>query len=206
VRFCKHPQPNTPQNERIQATAMHTATATTTKVILKTSEPKSGRLRLSKALRALLKQEHPEGLRSTPRASITFRTSRNHWEPKVERADTIGGIEAVRVQLFGKHAKGACMTLDLADWLTIKDRYGIRYFLASIHGGAYRYVCSQTRRAGAASGRPCGGGGPIARLIVGAQPGQVVRYRDGNPLNLKRSNLVLLTKKEAKIFKKEHVN
>lgn len=40
---------------------------------------------------------------------------------------------------------------------------------------------------------------PMARLIMGAQSGEVVVFRDGNSLNLRKSNLMKMTEREAEI-------
>ena len=50
-----------------------------------------------------------------------------------------------------------------------------------------------TYRVGFANRDVRGGFAGLARELLGAEPGQVVTYLDGNQLNLRRSNLVLRT-------------
>jgi hypothetical protein len=50
--------------------------------------------------------------------------------------------------------------------------------------------------------RPLG----IARILLDAGPGEAVRYRDGNPLNLRRENLYLAEDTKAKSRDRDRIN
>lgn len=85
------------------------------------------------------------------------------------------GTQIVRVPLarIGEHAM-----VDYDDYVAlIKSGVSLAWFASA--GKTRRYVCVKRDHRVV----------PIARLIVGAGKGQVVGYRDGNPMNLQRANL-----------------
>jgi hypothetical protein len=76
--------------------------------------------------------------------------------------------------------KGYTFTLDASDWACVCQQ----------HGRAWRAIGDGKGRIYIAAARP-GMGTPLtlARAIMNAQPGQIVRYRDGDRLNLRKANL-----------------
>ena len=130
-----------------------------------------------------------------------------NWQPTVKAAPSKGGVKAVHVELVGLHAHGRYMTLDADDWADIRARYGTRYYIKLAQDGAYSYVFVASKEAKAASGQPkANGGGGLSRLIAGAEHGLVVRHRDGDILNLRRTNLVVLSWVDAIAFKREQAS
>jgi hypothetical protein len=116
-----------------------------------------------------------------------------------------GGVEIVRVPLFGR-GFGQRMELAAVDWDDGRDNEGWPecWVLRSNGTGSPPYVVSGKRCVGRQAKQRSGV--PVAymaRLIVDAQRGEVVRYLDGNPLNLRRSNLLKLDRKAAARWRSE---
>jgi hypothetical protein len=84
------------------------------------------------------------------------------------------------------------MVLDCSEWSRIKVIHGAAWMLQSAHSGP-GYVVSRRR---AALPTPGTRFAILSRLITNAPPGNVVTYRDGNPLNLTIANLHILSKAE----------
>lgn len=109
---------------------------------------------------------------------------------------------AVRVPLFGKHGAGFFMTLDAADWPLVQREWGSIWTLLP-NGNGRSYVSACLRRCGQVDQPGSGDTARLARLLVGAGRGEMVVYRDGDTLNLRRSNLLFLDRKGAKKWRKE---
>lgn len=96
--------------------------------------------------------------------------------------DAFTGTPLVDVPLSrGRHA-----TLDAADFdhLTADCGFTPAWQVNSDGKGKDYVRCT-------VSGLPKNGNIVVARLVTKARRGQVVRYRDGNPLNLRRENLAI---------------
>lgn len=100
------------------------------------------------------------------------------------RALAEDGEAVVRVELA--NMRGTFVTLDEPDFDRIVDS-GIapRWVLNEAFPGFYYVRCYQPDVAGKL--------GLVARHVLEAGRGQVVKYRDGDRLNLRRSNLYLTT-------------
>ena len=79
------------------------------------------------------------------------------------------------------------MVLDALDWERITRTHGERWTLKEAGRRGYRYVVSMGDHAGAY----------LARLIVGAGPGEAVVFRNGDALDLCRGNLEVRARHEA---------
>ena len=111
------------------------------------------------------------------------------------------GLPAVRVTLSGGKAGGATMLLDRYVWAWIREKYGACWVLAG-NGHGHFYVAS-TRRSLSHLAKQRGATPTIllARLIAGKghiTPGMTVRFRNGDPLDLREANLALLPRGEAR--------
>lgn len=123
------------------------------------------------------------------------------WPPPVdagrlgpeETECTVGARAAVAVDLVGSFARGSRMVLDCADWSRVKLLHGAEWLLKPAHTGGPGYVMCRRRSASCAEGPKLQ---VLARLITGARQGEVVTYRDGDPLNLTRANLYVMAKAE----------
>jgi hypothetical protein len=131
--------------------------------------------------------------------------SHKSFEPSITYSTAKDGGEIVTVGLFGRHGEGQHFTIDRADWDRLTPQFGTRFFLRFVRNGENFYVSTNSKAAGAASGTITAHGTLLARLIVGPTPGHVIRYADGNSLNLRRNNLVTLTGAAALRFKREHM-
>jgi hypothetical protein len=115
------------------------------------------------------------------------------------------GVGMVRVSLFGR-GFGQHMDLAAADWDDGRENEGWPecWVLRSNGQGSPPYVVSGKRCVGKhakqRSGVPVA---YMARLLLDAQTGEVVIYLDGNPLNLRRSNLLKLDRKAAAQWRSE---
>jgi hypothetical protein len=92
------------------------------------------------------------------------------------------GRDAVRVELT--NAPGRHAILDADDFAALVARGYSRSWYLNQSGTGQTYVrlsCSKW----------LGYNETVARLIVSAGNGQVVKYRDGDPLNLRRGNLTV---------------
>ncbi len=120
---------------------------------------------------------------------------RRDWKPAVRSADVDGDTPAVWVTVGGRQREGAEMLLDRADWERISSAYGGQWVANPQHDGRQCYVVSRRRIATAATPRTSKA--RLGRIIAEAQPGEVVLYANGNPLDLRRTNLVRLSWAEA---------
>ncbi|MCK8784171.1 hypothetical protein M0638_07250 [Roseomonas sp. NAR14] len=126
-------------------------------------------------------------------------------EPVVEPV-LADGKPALRVQLSGGRAAalGARMLIDREDWDRVSAKAG-KCWTLSTNGSDNALVISTARIAGRLAGQD----GPkpkavLARLIVGGAEllrGQVVRYRNGDPWDLRRANLIALPRSEARSWR-----
>jgi hypothetical protein len=117
--------------------------------------------------------------------------------PKVAVIYSEDGM-TVAVPLQGTFGAGKVMTLDALLWPGIASDYGEGLGLNFNGKRTAAYVCRGHRRVSAVARqrgeRPKAN---LARIIAGAQRGQVVVYCDGDSLNLRRANLKVLSRKEA---------
>jgi hypothetical protein len=117
--------------------------------------------------------------------------------PKTTEAHFLDGDKAAMGALHGTRGRGKFMLLDTRDWHDIKTTIGDVWLLNS-SGNGHEYVRRSAHAIGANARQP--GARPtatLARIIMDAKRGEVVLYRDGNPLNLRRANLEVVTKSEA---------
>lgn len=100
--------------------------------------------------------------------------------------------ETVRVPLYGKHGEGHFMTLDEDDWQHAREAWGADWTLMP-NGCGKAYVTSCRHSLAHLTDQPGSGDtARLARLLMGAKRGDIVVYQDGDPLNLRRGNLLLL--------------
>ena len=98
------------------------------------------------------------------------------------------------------------MELDAADWDDGRENKGWPecWILCHVGKGRYPYVVSRQRSViGQAQQQGSDPKATMARLILDAKPGEVVIYLDGNPRNLRRSNLLKLDRKAAARWRNE---
>jgi hypothetical protein len=103
----------------------------------------------------------------------------------------------VAVSLFGARGEGREVILPAADWTWIADRVSSRWVVNASGSGYLQIRCGSAKAATTAlqpGERPTA---TLARVLTGAKRGEVVRYLDGNPFNLRRANLEVLSKAEA---------
>ena len=105
---------------------------------------------------------------------------------------TIGASEAILVPLHGKAARSmrARLILDVDVWETLRHTFANHWLLTREHN--WWRVEGHARPVGKAAKD---GRNPIVvlkRLIAGAAPGQRVLIRNGDPCDLRRSNLKLV--------------
>jgi hypothetical protein len=86
----------------------------------------------------------------------------------------------VSVTLEGINGEGDVMILDEAQWPRVKLAFGEHWGVLVARG--HRYVVAHGRQSGM----------KLARWLAGARPGQVVRHVNGDNLDLRRSNLVVV--------------
>ncbi len=110
----------------------------------------------------------------------------------------VDGRLAVSVPLKGGMGAGKRMLLDAHVWDRIRLALGERWHLRDSPGGGY--VISGRKQATKHSNRP--DVLILSRYVAHARPGQVVAYRDGDPLNLTRGNLEVLDREvfTARVF------
>ncbi|MBW6398659.1 HNH endonuclease [Roseomonas sp. HJA6] len=140
---------------------------------------------------------------TAPVAATTPRTVKRRQNgraalPKQTEARLVDGGKSVMVALHGTRGRGKCMTLDARDWhhikTTIGDVWGINVSGTGLH---FQVRCGAARVAALAKQpgeRPTA---TLARILMNAKRGEVVKYRDGNPLNLRRENLEVVSRAEA---------
>ncbi len=107
--------------------------------------------------------------------------------PAVRPTDATGRVLAV--ELSGALGAGRVFRIDEADWHYVTASHGAAWGLVG-SGDGYGSLYVRKHRA-------AGGAVTLARLLAGAQPGEVVSYFDGDPLNLTRCNLLVSTRAEA---------
>jgi hypothetical protein len=113
------------------------------------------------------------------------------------------GVELVNVPLFGR-GFGYSVVLDAADWDHGRANEGWPECWI-LSGGGAGYVVSSRKTVSGLAQQPRSRT-PLAamnRLIMDAQPGEVVKFLDGNPRNLRRSNLRKLDTEAAKKWRSE---
>ena len=93
------------------------------------------------------------------------------------------GLPCLRVPMSNAH--GVFAIVDQHHFETLRALGLTRSWFLNGNGTGKRYV----RTPVPAEGRPKGTILLVARLIIGAGPGTVVRYGNGNPLDLRFSNL-----------------
>lgn len=113
-----------------------------------------------------------------------------------------GNAVAARVELSGLLGKSRAMLLDEDVWADLKWRGVTAWGLVSNGRGRW-YVSSSSQIAREAQEDARVQRVSLSRLITGAKRGEVVVYLNGNPLDLRRRNLRVLPKAEARAFKIE---
>ena len=104
---------------------------------------------------------------------------------RVSQAILKDGRAAIEVQLKGTLAAGAVVLMDDCTWPRVMALHGDQWGLRESKG--HRYVVSRGGNAGIV----------LARVLAWAQPDQAVTYRNGNPLDCRRSNLEVIGAAEA---------
>ena len=121
-------------------------------------------------------------------------------EPKVERI-TLDGRDAVRVPLGGKRGAGLFVLLDADVWFgRVVPLYGAGWGI-NASGKGQPYVCRSAQCLARAARRGSRQRGPrpilrLHRVVAEPKPGQVVVFRSGNTLDLRRANLECATRAE----------
>lgn len=128
---------------------------------------------------------------------------RRKLEPNpIEVPVVVDGEDAVEVGLSGRHGVGKAMRLDPSVWAEIGASLGKAWSLCPNGAGGF-YV----GRRGRASGEGDRSGGPgliyLSRIVAGARKGQVVLFQNGDTRDLRRSNLLVLSRAEAARFRAE---
>lgn len=108
----------------------------------------------------------------------------------------------VRVPLFGKHGDGFYMTLDASEWPRVQEEWGSVWVLIP-NGNGRNYVSAHLRHLDTVDQPGSGDTARLGRLLVGARRGEVVIFQDGDTLNLRRSNLLLLDQEAARKWRRE---
>ncbi len=106
-------------------------------------------------------------------------------------------VPVVLIPLRGKHGEGRAVVVEAADY----ER------LCALGVGPLSLVPNGKGRTYVASRRGIGRPHPnemLARWVVGACRGEVVTYIDGNPLNLRRSNLEVLRGEALARWRQRH--
>jgi hypothetical protein len=117
-------------------------------------------------------------------------------EPVVRRS-SLDGKPVVFIALFGARGEGCEMVLSPDTWARASALYGSRWVL-NVSGAGHAQVRCGTAKAASAARQP--GERPtatLARILMGAKRGEVVRYRDKNPLNLRTENLVKVSRRRT---------
>lgn len=110
-------------------------------------------------------------------------------QPPQVRNVTIEGAPAVIVPLKGKRACGRMLILDRDMWAVLDSQFANRWTLYENRGR--EYVGGALRLHGMNPRRGVNREVTLARIIMGAKPGQAVRTRSGNVCDLRRANLRL---------------
>ncbi len=114
-------------------------------------------------------------------------------EPKVTITEDADGTMIAHVELFGRHGVRKQMRLLADDWANLSALFGTQWVvMPGGSRGSFVVTSGRSQATGGGKGRVT-----VARLLSRAEPKQVVVYRDGSFLNLRRSNLVTLSQFEA---------
>jgi hypothetical protein len=133
-----------------------------------------------------------------------FRSPRLNQTPTV-RVTMRDQKAAVRVELSGIHGAGRWMLVDHDTWTEMSAAYGAAWCLGS-NGNGKLYVRAGRTAIRDAVQHPSGNGTTqLARLIMGAERGEAVLYRNGDPTDLRRANLLKLSQAEAAVWRREQV-
>jgi len=122
----------------------------------------------------------------------------------MQHPNTSDATFPVRIPLRGKAGDGRFATLDAADWQHVRETWGDVWTLRS-NGFGKDYVSSRRAILRPLTGQPASHNvvARLARLLLGAQRGDIVVYLDGDTLNLTRRNLSLLKRRKANAWKAE---
>ena len=169
---------------------------TTTKTARGRAPSKRATAGRGKATKAAARETKP---RKTTRKWLGA-TRWERGEVPTEQRIMIDGHPAVVVQLGGKFGAGKSFLVDAADWDKVSGEYGAQWvFMSGSDKSAPLYVASG-RRVPAAAASSKGGHAPVAilaRLILGAEKTDLVFYRNGDSLDLRRRNLLCLDPEET---------
>ncbi|MBL6459599.1 hypothetical protein JMJ55_30320 [Belnapia sp. T6] len=110
----------------------------------------------------------------------------------------------VEVGLSGAYGAGKQMILDAEDWDVASAKYGSAWSLVSNGTGRDYVRAGRAALRGAAQQPRSHGNATLGRLLLDADPGEVVVYRNGNALDLSRPNLLKLSRAEAATWRREH--
>ena len=102
------------------------------------------------------------------------------------------GRLAISVPLTGICRPGERMVIDEAVWQRVQATLGSHWGVQEVKPGV-RYVVTRRVEAVKAAGEGHGRVVRLARYIAGAKRGEVVTYRDGNPLNVTLANLAVVS-------------
>jgi hypothetical protein len=104
----------------------------------------------------------------------------------------------VTVALHGTYGRGKLVKVDAEDWERVDAAYGSVWSI-NFNGARTGFQVCRAHRAVADAARQRGAKpkANLARLVAGAKGReQVVWYRDRDPLNLRRSNLEVISRAE----------
>lgn len=137
----------------------------------------------------------PEMVRRAPRRYLGKIAAPTDRGPEV-REVMLDGADAVFVELSGRHGVGREMILDPADWDA--TRALTKWWTVCDNGGGNHYVGSGRAKFRGLTGQAaeC----PLLRLaraLTGAERGKVVLFVNGNSLDLRRSNMEVVSRSEA---------
>jgi len=125
---------------------------------------------------------------TTTTATTTRQPRASKVSPKVRHIES--NPPTVAVQLFGKHGEGREVLLNERDWTRIAADYGEVWNVIST--GGYPYVATSRREAYQRSRHFGTTPVSLAKVIMRAKGRDRVVLRDGDALNLQRSNLKLV--------------
>lgn len=98
---------------------------------------------------------------------------------------------AMAIPLTGKHGRGREAIVDVPVWHQIERDFGAEW-RGITDGKGHFYVASGRREASRHSRQRCDAQlAYLARLITGAHGGQIVRFKNRDPFDLRLSNLML---------------
>lgn len=123
-------------------------------------------------------------------------------EPIVTHAE-IDGKPVAWVSLSGRHGIGKSMLLDAEAWAEVSARYGAGWRLGGNSKGNF-YIRAGRQQVLRVARQP--GDDPratLSRILTNAAPGEVVVFKSGDTLDLRRSNLLKMTKAQAAFYRAE---